>query len=250
MNAVSRRLVVALLMLVWARTAPAQTADEIIERGIAAGGGREALAKLTSRATTGTMTVTTPGGDIAGTMEVLNQAPNKMHTVITLDLSAMGGGLMTLDQRFDGTTGHATNSMQGETPVTSGQVDVWRNAIFPSLFLDYKQRGTKIELTGREKIGNQDVFVLLVTPAKGPASRIWMDAKTYEPVKTVTTVETAETGPVEQTIVLSDFRQVDGVQVPFKLVGSSAVQTFTIVVTKVEHNVKVDPARFAKPAAK
>ena len=69
-------------------------------------------------------------------------------------------------------------------------------------------------------------------------------------MKTVTTVDTAEMGTVEQTILLSDFREVDGVKVPFKLVGSSAAQTFTIVVTKVEHNVKVDPARFAKPAAK
>ena len=50
------------------------------------------------------------------------------------------------------------------------------------------------------------------------------------------TVETAEMGPVEQTMVLSDFREIDGITMPFKLVGSSAAQTFTIVVTKVEHN--------------
>ena len=230
--------------------ASAQTADEIIEKSIVASGGREALAKVTSRATTGTMTVTTPGGDIAGTIEVLNQAPNKMQTVITLDLSAMGAGKMTIDQRFDGTNGYASNSMQGDTPVTSSQVDTWRNAIFPSPFLDYKERGTKIELTGKEKVGDKDVYALLITPAKGPATRLWIDATTYQPVKTVTTVETAEMGPIEQTIVLSDFREVDGLTMPFKLVGSSAVQTFTIVVTKVEHNVKVDPARFAKPAAK
>jgi outer membrane lipoprotein-sorting protein len=104
-------------------TASAQTVDEIIEKVIAAGGGREALAKVTSRATTGTITVTTPGGDIAGTIATVNQAPNKMHTVITLDLSAMGAGMMTIDQRFDGTNGYATNSMQGESPVTSSQVD-------------------------------------------------------------------------------------------------------------------------------
>ena len=36
---------------------------------------------------------------------------------------------------------------------------------------------------------------------------------------------------------------------PFKLVGSSAIQTFTVVITKIEQNVNVDPARFAKPAA-
>ena len=251
MRVIAKGVLLTSFVLISAATS-AQTADEIIQKGIAAGGGRAALAKVTSRATTGTITVTTPGGDLAGTIAVLNQAPNKMHSVITLDLSAMGAGMMTIDQRFDGTNGYATNSMQGDTPVTSGQVDMWRNAIFPSPFLDYKERGTKIELTGKEKekIGDRDAYALLITPAKGPTTRLWLDATTYQPMKTVTTVETAEVGPVEQTIVLSDFRDVDGVKVPFKLVGSSTLQTFTIVVTKVEHNVKVDPARFAKPAAK
>jgi len=249
MRVIARGVLLTTFVLVGA-AASAQTADDIIEKGIAAGGGREALAKVTSRATTGTMTVTTPGGDVAGTIEVLNQAPNKTQTIITLDLSATGAGKMTIDQRFDGTNGYASNSMQGETPVTSSQIDTQRNAIFPSPFLDYKERGTKIALTGKEKIGDKDAYVLLVTPAKGPASRLWVDATTYLPVKTTTTVETAEVGTVEQTILLSDFRQVDGLTVPFKVVGSSAIQTFTVVVTKVEHNVNVDPARFAKPASK
>jgi outer membrane lipoprotein-sorting protein len=249
MRVIAKGMLLAAFVLTGA-AASAQTADEIIEKSIAAGGGREALAKLTSRATTGTMTVSTPGGDISGTVEALNQAPNKSHTVITLDLSAMGAGKMTIDQRFDGTNGYATNSMQGETPVTSGQLDTWRNAIFPSPFLDYKARGTKIELTGKEKLGDNDAYTLLMTPAKGSASRLWVDATTYQPVKAVLTVDTAETGPMEQTMVMSDFREVDGVKIPFKIVGSSPMQTFTMVMTKVEHNVNVDPARFVKPAAK
>src|SRR5262245_50988870 len=131
--------------------ASAQTADDIIDKAIVASGGREALAKVTSRATTGTMTVTTPGGDITGPIAVLNQVPNKVQTVITLDLAAVGGpGPMTIEQRFDGTDGYATNSLQGETAVSSGQLDAWRNTIFPSPFLDYKARGTKIELTGKD----------------------------------------------------------------------------------------------------
>lgn len=249
MRVIAKGVFLTAFVLMGAR-ASAQTADDIIEKSIVASGGREALAKVTSRATTGTMTVSTPGGDITGTIEVLNQAPNKSQTVITLDLSAMGAGKMTIDQRFDGTNGYATNSMQGETPVTSGQLDTWRNAIFPSPFLDYKARGTKVELTGKEKLEDKDVYALVITPAKGPTTRVWMDATTYQPVKTVTSVETAEVGTFEQTTLMSDFREVDGLKLPFKLVGSSPIQTFTVVVTKVEHNVTVDEARFVKPAAK
>jgi outer membrane lipoprotein-sorting protein len=249
MRVIAKGVFLTAIVLMGAR-ASAQTADEVIEKSIVASGGREALAKVTSRATSGTMTATTPGGDVTGAIEILNEAPNKTQTVIKLDLSAMGAGTMTIDQRFDGTNGYATNSMQGETPVTSSQLDIWRNAIFPSPFLDYKARGTKIELTGKEKLEDKDVYALLITPAKGAPTRLWMDATTYQPVKSVTTVETAEVGTFEQTIVMSDFREVDGLKLPFKLVGSSPIQTFTVVVTKVEHNVTVDEARFVKPAAK
>jgi len=228
----------------------AQTVDEVVEKAIVASGGREALAKVTSRLTTGTMTVSTPGGEVNGALEVLNQAPNKLQTVIKLDLSAMGAGTMTIEQRFDGTDGWATNSMQGDTPVTQSQLDTWRNAIFPSPLVDYKARGTKVELTGKEKVGDADAYALLMTPAKGATTRVWIDATTYQPVKSTTTIDTPETGPLEQTVLLSDFRDVDGLKVPFKLVGSSTMQTFTVVTTKVEHNVNVDPARFVKPAAK
>jgi outer membrane lipoprotein-sorting protein len=224
MRVITRGVLLAAFALI-STAASAQTADEIIEKAVVASGGRD-----------------------KGTIAVLNQSPNKMNTVVTLDLSTVGAGSMTIEQRFDGTDGWATNSMQGETVLTSSQLDTWRNAIFPSPFLDYKARGTKIELTGKDNVGGNDAYALLMTPAKGPTSRLWIDAKTYQPVKSVTTVETAETGPLEHTVVLSDFREVDGVKVPFKFVGSSAAQTFTIDVTKVEHNVQADPARFAKPA--
>jgi hypothetical protein len=44
-----------------------------------------------------------------------------------------------------------------------------------------------------------------------------------------------------------DFRAVDGVKVAFKLKSSSPVQTFSMQLTKVEHNVAIDDALFAKP---
>jgi outer membrane lipoprotein-sorting protein len=121
---------------------------------------------------------------------------------------------------------------------------------FPTPLLNYKERGTKLEVTGKEKVADRDAYVLTVTPASGPVSRVYIDAQSYLPVKSITTVEIPEVGPVEQTTELSDHRAVDGVQVPFTVKGSSSVQTFTITVTKVEHNVKIDDALFAKPAGK
>jgi hypothetical protein len=40
------------------------------------------------------------------------------------------------------------------------------------------------------------------------------------------------------------------VKVPYKLTASSAVQTYTVKVTSVEQNLKIDQALFVKPVAK
>jgi outer membrane lipoprotein-sorting protein len=246
----SKRLLVAAVVLSWAGSARAQTVDEIVDKTLTALGGRAALAKLTSRSSTGTMTVSTPGGEISGTIDLLHALPNKSRTLITLDLTSVGAGTMVLDQRFDGTSGYALDSMRGDHDITGGQLEVMKQNAFPTPFLGYKERGSKMELGGREKVGDRDAYVLNVTPASGPASRVFIDAQSYLPIKFIATIELPEVGAVEQTTELSDYREVDGVQVPFKVKGSSSVQTFTIVVTKVEHNGKVDEALFAKPVGK
>jgi hypothetical protein len=157
---------------------------------------------------------------------------------------------MMLDQRFDGTSGYAIDTMRGNHEITGGQLELMKHNTFPTPFLDYKERGSKAELAGTEKVGDRDAYVLNITPASGPASRLFVDAQTYLPVKAVTTVNVPEVGDLEQTTELSDYRAVDGVQVPFRIKGSSSVQSFTIAVNKVEHNVKVDEALFSKPADK
>jgi len=250
MSITSKRLLAAAFVLSSVTSAAAQTADEVVEKTLTAMGGRAALAKITSRSAAGTMTVSTPAGDIGGSIEVLNQAPNKSRTLITLDLTAVGAGSMVIDQRFDGTSGYAIDTMRGNHDITGGQLELMKQNFFPSPFLSYKERGTKIELGTKDKVGDREAYVLNVTPASGIPSHVFIDAQSFLPIKTVVTVTLPEVGEIEQTIELSDFRDVDGVQVAFKLRGSSAVQTFTTVLTKVQHNVKIDEALFAKPAEK
>ena len=79
-------------------------------------------------------------------MEITNLAPNKARTLIKLDLSAVGAGEMTVDQRFDGTAGIVMDSMQGNRDMAGDQLEGLRNATFPSPFLDYKERGVTVEL--------------------------------------------------------------------------------------------------------
>jgi hypothetical protein len=55
-------------------------------------------------------------------------------------------------------------------------------------------------------------------------------------------------GEIEQTNEYLDYRDVDGVKLPFRIRSTSSVQNFNVTVTKIEHNGAVDQALFSKPA--
>lgn len=226
----------------------AQTADEVIDKSLTAIGGRAALEKLKSRSTIGTITLSTPAGDIQGSIEVLNATPNKTRSLIKADLTALGAGELVLDQRFNGTSGYMLDSLQGDREITGNQLDNMRNASFPHPFLNYKGIGTTAQLSGKEKAGEREAYVVTFDPTSGSVVRQYIDAETYLPLKMVMTVDVPQLGrEVEQTIEFLDYREVDGIKIPFRLKATSPVQNFTIAITKVEHNVQIDETLFSKP---
>jgi hypothetical protein len=228
--------------------ASAQTADEIVEKHLAAMGGRDALGKITSRRSTGTITIATPGGELSGPCEIDVKAPNKNRAYMELDLTPLGvPQKMVVEQKFDGVTGWGLNSVQGDTEIAGDQLQNMRNNTFPSSLLNYKAAGTKLEVLPAEKAGDRTLIVLQATPKQGPAVRLYLDSQTYLLVRTYAKYYSAVLGTdVEQTGELSDYRTVDGVKVPFHIVNSNAQQTGTIVLTKVEHNVPFDDTVFGK----
>lgn len=241
------RLASAVVILLWAHSAAAQTADEIIEKSIAAMGGRAALDKVKSRQMTGTLLLGTPAGDIQGTIEILNSVPNKTRTLIKADLSAFGAGPLVVDQRFDGTTGYVLDSLQGNRDITGSQLDTMKANSFPHPFLNYKAMGASVQLTGKEKILDQDAFVLVFQPTSGAPIKQYVDATTFLPLRTVIKASIPQFGEVEQNADPSDYRDLDGVKVPYTVRIESSVQGLTMTFSKIEQNVPVDDKLFVKP---
>jgi outer membrane lipoprotein-sorting protein len=241
-------LIMALLL---AGPAPAwaQTADEVLEKSLTAIGGRAALMKLKSRSMAGSIALSTPAGEVQGTIEILNAAPNKIRTLINVDLSSLGAGQLTIDQRFNGTAGYVMDSLQGNRDMSGGQLDTMRNSSFPHPFLNYKELGTTARVGGNEKVGDRQAVVIIFEPTTGPVVRTYIDAETYLPLRSVLKVDVPQLGQeVEQSTDFSDYRVVDGVKLPFVLKSSSQVQNYTITLTKVEHNASIDQSLFSKPA--
>ena len=247
MRLLIQRLAAVVVVLAWAHVSSAQTADEILEKSIAAMGGREAMEKITSRSMTGDISLTTPAGEIPGTVEITNAAPNKSRTVIKADLSAFGAGPLVIDQRFDGKAGYVLDSLQGDRDITGNQLDNLKSNSFPHAFLTYKAQGIAVKLAGKSKVGERDAFELIFEPSTGSPIRQFIDADSFLPVKTVIKANLPQVGDIEQTAIASDFRAVDGVKVPYKIEVTSPATGFTMTFSKITNNVAIDEKSFLKP---
>ncbi|HEY7450030.1 MAG TPA: hypothetical protein VH702_17870 [Vicinamibacterales bacterium] len=244
-----RFLVMSALIALWSVPCLAQTADEIIEKHLAASGGRAALSNLTSRTAIGSVTVGTPVGDLTGPLEVYAKAPNKSRTLVKLDLTTLGGAMVINDQRFDGNTGYVIDTFNGNREITGTQLEAMRNGFFPTPLLNYKERISEVAVAGTEKVNEKDAYVLQITPKSGPGVRMFVDAESFMVVKTIMTINVPQLGgDIEQVVEFSDFRDVDGVKLAFSTKSSNPAQTVRATLTEVKHNTEIDDSSFAKPA--
>jgi len=226
----------------------ADTVQSVVDKHIAAMGGREALSKITSRKAVGTIALSTPVGDLTGPVELYSKAPTKSRAVISLDLTAIGGpGTLDIEQIFDGVAGWSIDPMQGDKEITGVQLENMKSAHFPSFFVEKDYAGQKLELLPRETVAGKSWIVMKVTRPSGSFVTIYFDPATYLIARSVSMTENPQTGGMmQQSGESQDYRTVDGVKVPFVIINSSELQTITMKLTKVEHNVAMDDAMFKK----
>jgi hypothetical protein len=243
----TRVIAAGVMLTLSATSALAQTADEIVEKHLAAVGGRDAIGRIRTRVSTGTVTVTTPLGELSGTVESFAKAPNKSRTLVKIDLTSFGAGQLTNDQRFDGNSAYVIDSLNGNRDIAGTQLDAMKNNGFPTAWLDYRARGHAIALVGKEPVGGKPAFVVDITPKIGPKARTWIDVESYLVVKTSVRIDAPAAGEVEQTTEFSDYRTIDGVKVAFSVKSINSMQTVAATLTDVRHNVEVDDTSFVKP---
>jgi outer membrane lipoprotein-sorting protein len=231
------------LALLTGATLSAQSVDDIVSRNMAAKGGADRWKAITSMRLTGTLS--TQGESLP--LTILGKRPNLMrHEALT-----PSGPLV---QAFDGTTPWTINPLAGSTTpqvVTGSQADLIKDqADFDGSLVDYKAKGTVVELVPAKDPGEDGFFHLKVTKKTGQVEDLYIDRKTGLDARSVRMVE--EGGSmVAVTSELSDYRRVAGIMVPFtfrQIVNGIPVAQIT--VRKVEFNIPLDEGLFRFPGAK
>jgi len=222
----------------------AQTLDDIIAANLKSKGGLEKIKATTTVRMSGSVVARDMSGqNVKGTMTTVAKRPNLMRRDATI------GGQRSVNG-FDGTSlwmaigTMAPRQLQGPEAAYAGQ-----DAEFDSVFVDYKEKGHKIELVGKDTIDGKPVNHVRVTKKGGPPQDFFLDAETGLERKVSVSLQTPDGTSVSHVTEFLDYRSVDGRMVPFttrQLQNGNAVATVTL--DRVEFNLPIDDSLFRMPA--
>ena len=219
----------------------AQTADEIIDKNIAALGGADKIAAVKTLQYD-------QGINIMG-MDMTGKSTIVVGKSLRQDISVMGQQMITA---IDGDKGWMINPMQGGTtaqPLPDDQVKMQKgNAIVVGTDLaTAKVQKYPVELVGKEKMNDKDVFNLKVTRPEG-AANYYVDATTYQVVGMKATIN-AQGQSGEVKMQYGNYKTVDGLTVPSTIeINSPAMPgPMTMTLSNIVFNPTVDAAIFAMP---
>jgi hypothetical protein len=242
MNSMNIRTFSISLLFLLPAISSAQTADEILAKVIAARGGHAKLHAVRSERISGKISF----GDLSGPFVVELKRPLKMHMQLTIQNQ-------TMVRVYDGKSlGWANNPFVGKVNPEAMTEDELKNITEESDFdgplLDHKSKGNQIELVGKDKFDDKDVWRLKLTTKNGDVRFYLFDATSFLLLKWEGKRKAeGQELPVES--YFTDYRDVGGLKFAFAIdSGSSATDlTQKIRIEKIDLNPELSEAEFTKP---
>jgi len=217
------------MAMIFVQFAQAQTVDEIVDKNIAAMGGKEKLMTLKTIKMEGSMS--TQGFDIP----ITNTRSNGVG--IRLDLEINGTSNYQVANTTKGARFFPIQGMDAPQDMEADQFKSAQNQMdLQGVFCNYKDKGTKIELLGKETVDGAETNKLKVTFKNGIVTNYFIDTKTNRVVKT-TGMLNVNGQDMEIVTTYGDYKQnADG----YWFAYSVTTQQGTINYEKISTNIPVD----------
>lgn len=234
-----KKILVTLTALLSIVMVNAQTADEIVSKHIEAIGGKEKLSQVTSvYIESGTEVM---GNESATKTTILNGKGYRNET----DFNGQQIVNVVTDKG-----GWAINPFAGGSEATALADDQYKGAedqVYVAPLFDYSARGGKVELLGKEKVGEVDAYKIKYTNKDNSETTYYIDPSTYYIIQAVKK-GMAMGQEVTITIGLSDYKKNDfGIYMPYTTNIDMGQFALKVNAKKVEVNKAVDPSIFEMP---
>src|ERR1700747_1707875 len=209
--------------------------DQLLDKYLSAIGGAEALQNVSSRVQKGTLTAF---GGQHFPVDVYSKAPERRLSVMHLS----NGDSVTA---FDGKQGWL--SVPGRVHMMSAAENAAARLDADLYFpLHVKTLYEKFRVDAGEKIDGHDTYLVVGHSEGQPPLRLYFDKESGLLLRLIRYAETP-LGRNPTQIDYADYREANGLKVPFRWTLSRPGNQFTIQVEQLQQNVPVDDARFAAP---
>lgn len=223
---------------------PAPSVDSLIAKYIQASGGMERMQAIQTLRRTGKYT---GGGGFEAVIVQENKRPNSVRNEFQIQ------GMVGVNA-YDGKDGWKIEPWQGKRdPEALGEEEmhgILDDADFDGPLVNYQAKGNRVEYLGMEQIEGSDAYKLKVTRPNGDISFFYLDTEYYVPIR-IDTQRMIRGAPQEFETSLGDYKQVNGVYMPFSSEsgpkGSSSTDRGKITYDTIEANVSLDDTRFKRP---
>jgi photosynthetic reaction center cytochrome c subunit len=216
--------------------APPPDPNQILDKYLSAIGGASAVQKITSRVQKGTLIGMGPQPTA---IEVYSKGPDKRLSIMHMP---NGDSTTSFDGHagwlgFPGRPAHIMNADE----IAAAHMDA--DLYFP---VHVKSAYAKFMAGPGDKIDGHDTIQVVGRTAEQPPLRLFFDQQSGLLLRLVRYQETP-LGRLPTQIDYSDYRDADGVKVPYKWTLARPGNRFSIRVEQLQQNVPVDDAKFAPP---
>jgi len=197
--------------------------EEIIRKYEQAVGGRGAFERLSSRVSEGTAEGTFGGSAVGGTFEMYEKAPDRLLTVLRLPEVGRLRRAHTGAHAYEQATLYGFRELRGRE---LADIRIEADLRWPVRLREHYRR---FVYKGTHEADGAVSHVVEAVPPSGSPTTLFFDKQTGLLVS-------------RDGVMIEDYREVDGIRLPFAVRG----RQMTIRLTRVRHNVELDEAVFAE----
>ncbi|PYS85307.1 MAG: c-type cytochrome [Acidobacteria bacterium] len=215
------------------------TVQQVFDKYVAAVGGQEAASKFQTQVVKGTRDASQGR---SWPFEATSNGPDKFLMVVQVPQFG------TVSQAVNGGAGWVSNP-RATRALSASELAELKNAA--QLFDVIKFRPTAtMRSVGRHKLGDRDAYIVVDRPSEGVSRRYYFDAQTGLLLR-ITTLTDTVLSPLPEQIDFEDYRDVDGLKIPFvtRVSNIDTFNSYTRTITEIRHGVAVQDKLFDMPPA-
>jgi outer membrane lipoprotein-sorting protein len=217
-------------------SATSAAAMTIIDRYLQAIGGASALSRITSEVKKGTMELS---HGVQFPIEIAVKQPDKRSVRVQFP----NGQSVEIE---DGQAGWSQTPGRPIHSMSKSEATAARTDADPSFIAGLKQSFAKFETRPDAQINGNAVSVVRASNLNQAPVRLFFDKRSGLLVRLVRYVE-SPLGRNPTQVDYADYREVAGVQIPFRWTAVQPQGQLTVQLSEVQVNVQLDDSRFAKP---